>query len=276
MDLPRTPARSLDARRYAETFAVFVARSHEYPDMLRRLVEVSVAYPAGFSCLDVGAGDGMLVRDWLAAGARPPGRYVAIEPNAAHAERLRAAVGGLSIDAEVREEAFHASYAIDGRYDLVLFSHSLYWMTDPVGCVRNAAASLAVGGVVVCFLQSPLGDHPMFRLFDPLFERDCASDANHGFSSHELVAGLRAAGLAPSVVYDPSWIDLTGLFDRGNEHQRDEFISFCLQVEFAELAEPLKSDVVEYLRIACVEHEGYLKWFEPTAMVQVGATALRP
>ena len=35
----KTPVTSLNAQRYAETFAVFVSRSHEYPAMIQRLLE---------------------------------------------------------------------------------------------------------------------------------------------------------------------------------------------------------------------------------------------
>ncbi len=68
-------------------------------------------------------------------------------------------------------------------------------------------------------------------------------------------------------MFDPTPIDLTGLFEPDARHERDELLSFCLQIEFAELAEPLKSDVVEYLRAACVEQDGRLNWYEPTATV---------
>ncbi len=121
------PARTLDAARYAETFAVFVARSHEYPAMLRRLAAAAADFPEGFSCLDVGAGTGMVIRDWMTREGRHPGRYVAIEPNAAHVASLRAALAALDLPAEVLEDSFHADFPIPGTFDFVLFSHSLYW-----------------------------------------------------------------------------------------------------------------------------------------------------
>ena len=134
----RTPVKTLDAQRYAQTFAVFVARSYEYPAMTDRLVGFADQLPEGFACLDIGAGTGKVIRDWLARGGRRPGRYAAVEPNPAHAAELREAVASLGIDARVDEAPFDAAYPIPGRFDLVLFSHSLYWLADPVGCVRHA------------------------------------------------------------------------------------------------------------------------------------------
>lgn len=272
--MTRTPARTLDARRYAETFAVFVARSHEYPAMLDRLVEAADGLPDGFACLDVGAGTGMVVRDWMARGGRRPGRYVAVEPSPMHAGPLRETVATLGIaQTDVLDRPFDARFPIPGRFDLVVFSHSLYWIPAPAACVRRAHDALNDGGTVLAFLQSPMGVHPLFKLFDPLLERDRPNACDHALSSHELTLALRDEGLAPRVDLDPTVHDLTGLFDAGNERERDDFLSFCLQAEVGELGEPLESDLVAYLRAACVEQNGRLHWPQPTAAVWVGAAS---
>jgi len=265
----RIPARTLDARRYAETFAVFVARSHEYPAMLDRLVEAAGARPDGFACLDVGAGTGMVVRDWLARGGRRPGRYVAVEPSPLHVASLRETVARLPVDGEVVERPFGVDFPIPGTFDLVVFSHSLYWIPQPAAVVRHAHEALAPGGAVLAFLQSPMGVHPLFKLFDPLLARDRPNACDHALSSHELTLALRAEGLAPRVDLDPTVHDLTGLFDAGNQRERDDFLSFCLQAEVGPLPDPLKSDLVAYLRAACVERDGRLHWPQPTAAVWV-------
>jgi len=267
--MTRTPVETLDARRYAECFAVFVSRSEEYPAMLDRLCGFAEQLRDGFACLDVGAGTGMVVREWMARPGPRPGRYVAVEPNPVHAAELRQNIASLGLDASVDEDAFDVDYRIPGTFDLTLFSHSLYWMTDPVACVRHACSALARKGRVVAFLQAPFGIHPMYRLFDPQLARDRPPGQDQGLSSAELVVGLRAAGLEPTVYLDPTPIDLTGLFDAGNETERDDFVSFCLQIEFSGVAEPLRSDVLSYLHAAGVEKNGRLLWHEPTATVVV-------
>jgi hypothetical protein len=118
-----------------------------------------------------------------------------------------------------------------------------------------------------------MGVHPLFRLFDPLLARDRPNGCDHAFSSHELVLGLRAVGLAPRADFDPTVLELTGLFDAGAERERDDFLSFCLQAEVGELAEPLKSDLVAYLRAACIEQDGRLLWPQPTAAVWLAAAS---
>jgi SAM-dependent methyltransferase len=213
----------------------------------------------------------MFVREWMERRRRRPGRYIAVEPNPAHVVELRQTLASLELDSRVDETEFDVDYPMSTRFDLVLFSHSLYWMTDPVACMRHARDALAPGGRVVAFLQAPFGVHPMYRLFDPQFVRDRPPGQDQAFSSAELVVGLRAAGLEPTIDMDPTPIDLTGLFAAGNEAERDDFVSFCLQIEFSALDEPLRSDVLTYLRAAGVEKDGRLLWYEPTATVVLRA-----
>lgn len=263
------PAQTLTADRYAETFAEFLIRSREYPAMLARLSAAGNLYPDGFACLDIGAGGGGVLRDWLAREGSHPGRYVAVEPIASHAAALRETLAKLDLDAEVIEAPFDPQLPLPGEFDLVLFSHSLYWMPQPAACVRHAYNSLRSGGSVLAFLQGPFGGHPLYHLFNPLLDRDRPPGPNHGFSSHELVDALREEGLEPEVVLDPTSIDLTGMFEIGSEQARDEFLSFYLQIEFAQLGEPLKSDIVRYLQAACVPLDGGQHLHQPTAAVSL-------
>jgi SAM-dependent methyltransferase len=212
----------------------------------------------------------MVVRDWLARGGRRPGRYVAVEPSPVHVASLRQTVAALQIeDVDVLDRPFDAGFPIPGAFDLVVFSHSLYWIPEPAACVRHAAGALAPGGAVLAFLQSPMGVHPLFTLFDPLLARDRPNPCDHALSSHELTLALRDLGLAPRVDLDPTVHDLSGLFDAGNERERDDFLSFCLQAEVGPLPDPLKSDLVAYLRAACVVQGDRLHWPQPTAAVWV-------
>ncbi|MFP6640994.1 MAG: hypothetical protein VCC04_12180, partial [Myxococcota bacterium] len=166
-------------------------------------------------------------------------------------------------------------YPLVGTFDFILFSHSLYWLPEPIRCLENALARLSPEGVLLAFLQAPMGIHDLFRLFDPLIERHGPSGPNHGYSSHELVVGLREAGHHPHCEFVDSGFDLTGVFDGGREADTalNEMLSFALQLEFSELEEPLRSDVIDYMRAVCVELDGRLFWREPTAAVLLEGSA---
>ncbi len=262
---------TLDGARYADTFAAFVKRrsDHQYRVMVDRLVDETARLPEGFTCLDVGAGTGRVVTDWVARGGRRLGQYVAIEPNAAHARALRATCAELSLEATVDEVDFSPNYAVPGKFDLVLFSHSLYCTPAPIDCVVHAFDFVARGGLLVVFLQGPFGVHPMCRLFEPLFQRDRPPIPQHDFSSAELVLGMRGRGLRPQVRFDPSPLDLTGFFEASNQREQADFLSFCLQIEFDALDDATGADILTYLRAACIEDRGRLLWHAPNATITV-------
>ena len=263
-------ARTLGHVRYAETFSVLVSRSTEYASMnayLRKLGAERLS--EDFSMLDVGAGTGMVIEDWLAAGAPRPKRYVGVEPLPDHARKLRETVERLKLEGSVDEVGFSPEYPLSGTFDFILFSHSLYWLSEPVSCLENALARLAPGGILLAVLQGPMGIHDLYRLFDPQIERVGPAGPNQGYSSHELVTELRDAGHQPDCEFLESGFDLTGFFQNDAKAIRnlDEILSFALQVEFSELKEPLRSDVIAYLKAVCVESGERHFWREPTAFV---------
>jgi len=259
----RFPARTLSTTRYAETFATFVSRSSEYTQMMNRLVEAASVLPPNFHMLDVGAGTGTLLRDWKRYSTirNMPGRYVAVEPNATHVSQLRKTMAVLRIEGNVLEESFDTITTLQQQnmFDMVLFSHSLFWLPNPVGCIQKALSWLKPGGVVLIFHQGPFLFYTLYHLFNPLLERNVPIQPNHGLSSHEIVLGLRQYGLKKHV-------DLTDL----SEHDRNEILSFSLQVEVKELQDPLQSDIIQYFFAACVETaDNKLLFHHPNVTISV-------
>lgn len=73
--MPKIAVPSLDLRRYAETFAVFVEHSLEYPQMLDELLRVSREHLRdGFRLLDIGAGTGLVIRSLMESANVRPGQ----------------------------------------------------------------------------------------------------------------------------------------------------------------------------------------------------------
>jgi len=266
--MPKIAVPSLNSRRYAETFAVFVEHSLEYPQMLDELVRVTQFLRDGFRLLDIGAGTGLLIRSWSERfGSIRPGRYVAFEPNPQHVECLLATVAELEVDHDIQARPFTLDTPLSKEFDLALFSHSLYWMPDPALHMLHAASALVGGGAALAFLGGPYGVHAMFPLFEPFIERTTPMLQNNAISSHELVHGLRSYGVEPEVRILPTPIDLTGLFEPSAAPQLAEFISFCMQLEFTRLPAWLQADMIQYVQGGCVPQNGRLYWYLPTASV---------
>jgi len=266
--MTRIPVPSLDPRRYAETFAVFVDHSHEYPQMLDTLLSVTRnRLRDGFRLLDIGAGTGQVIQSYLQNGGVRPDLYVPFEPNPRHLEQLAGTLAGLGIEHAIHAEPFRLDTPLTQAFDLVLFSHSLYWMPDPALHMLHAAAALTEGGLAMAFIGGPYGVHAMFPLFENLLERTTPMLQNNAVSSHEVVQGLRAQGVEPEVQFLPTPIGLTGMFEPDAAAQLAEFISFCMQLEFTCLPAWLQRDMIQYVRGGCVSQDGRLYWYLPTAAI---------
>lgn len=253
---------------------MFLEHSREYPLMIDHMTDVMRRLPSGLRMVDIGAGTGSPIHALLQQSGITIDGYLGIESNPDHVLALRSLLKRLPLgDCKIMSVAFTPGTVLPGTFDLALFSHSLYGMADPVACFLHGAACLKPDGVAVAYLQGPYGDYALYQLFNPFFDRATPSLEN-GMSSHELVMGLRDRGVQPSVCYLPATIDMTGLFEPECHQQLSEFISFCLLVEFESVPTPLRGDVLQYLRAACIEQAGKLLWHVPTAAVMISARAL--
>ncbi len=261
---------SLNYRRYAETFAVFVKHSLEYPQMLDELESISRKHlKQGFRVLDIGAGTGMVIQEWIERTSLRPGYYTAFEPNSRHLDVLSKTIVKLGLHHDIQRHSFTVNSKLSHEYDIALFSHSLYWMPDPGLHILHAASFLADGGLAVAFIGGPYGVYLMFPLFEPYLVRTTPMLQNNSMSSHEVVQSLRENGKEPTVRMLPTPIDLTDLFDQRDSKELEEFISFCMQLEFSLLPRWLQSDIIQYVRGGCVQQGDRLYWYLPTAAIMV-------
>lgn len=270
MSVPKSPVCSLDAARYAETFEVFVRHSLEYAQILHGIEEVVRQLPRSYAMLDVGAGTGELIQSLVASVGLPPSSYVAYEPNPAHFESLQSKIAAFGFqEAVLHSEPFDAGASLDSRFDFVLFSHSLYWMSDPAAVFQHAVGLLKPGGTVMGILQGPYGVHTLLGLYESRFERLTPMLQNNAYSSYELISALRQRGLQPECRMMPTPLDVTGLFDRGREEALGELMSFCLQLEFEDLDAVLQAELIDHVRGATVPVGDQSLWFIPNAVVTV-------
>lgn len=267
---PRIAHPSLDMQRYAECFAVFMRYSLEYEQMAAAIADSVKAFSPHYAMLDVGAGTGRVIEALARGSKRPPERYLAFEPNPLHFAQLEERVRMLGLkDATLMLEFFGEATPLEASFDLILFSHSLYWMKDPAAVVAHCTEFLKPGGRVLSILQAPHGIHPLLALFEPRLGRSTPILQNNALSSYELVLGLRALGFRPEVTLLPTPLDVTGLFEPEKWQDLSDLLSFCLQIEFSALDADLQSDLLQYLRGACIAVNGRQLWPIPNAVVML-------
>ena len=253
------------------------------------------AAPGGRSVLSVGAGTGHFDADLLAAVLPDVTRWVGVEPNAAQAARLRAAMAGLppavarrlAAPPEVREAPFDAAFvaaalAAGERHDLVLFTHCLYHMDPPAAAVAMALPLLRPRGRVAVLNQTDEGMCALVRRFRPRWafvdrERGapCPPLADHCLSVEALAAALEARGdarrVAARVHVRDSGIDLRPFCGGGGgrsparEAALLRMLTFFAQVRVAELPAGLRDELVLELERRAAAGGGWLR--HPTGLL---------
>lgn len=150
------------------------------------------------SWLDLGAGYGMLLDEARKRGCR---RTAAVEPTPLRYDVLR----------EKGHLVFRDLTSVEGRWDVISFSHVLEHLTDPVNFLDGVRTRLADAGSVLCEVPNEIPRHAKFdephllffnrRSLSHLFERSgfdvvCLESAGRKARRSWLSAGsyLRAAG----------------------------------------------------------------------------------
>lgn len=268
------PVKSLDAARYAETFQVFCRYSLEYETIENTIRELLLTLPESYALLDVGAGTGKILEALGHDFCLPPSEYCAFEPNAAHFAALKDKVMKLGLPkADLRQSSYDGTEILEKTFDLVLFSHSLYWMKDPVSVFEKSLKHLRPQGFVMGVLQGPYGVYALLNQFEPFLERKSPMLQNNAYSSFELMNGLRRHGYAPVLKVFPTPLDMTGLFEPEKTRELSELLSFCLQLELIEVETSLRKDIIDFVRGATVPVEKREFWFIPNAIVTLSAPA---
>jgi SAM-dependent methyltransferase len=172
------------------------------PITIRRQTELGVG--PGWSCLDVGAGDGSVAR-WLARRVGPQGRVVAtdLEPRFLGEQALP--------NLEVRRHNILEDDLESTHYDLVHCRAVLMHLPDRVRALRRLFAAVRPGG----WLLVEDGDYGSFGAADARHPR--AAEFNR--SSKVLLGGLRGTGpIDPDFGRRlPALVEELGVCDLGHE-----------------------------------------------------------
>lgn len=166
--------------------ADYAATRPTYPPALLDALEELAGRPlAGADVLDVGAGTGIATRLLRERGAR----VTAVEPGAAMAAELRAALPGVPL---VRGLGDALPFAADSA-DLVTYAQAWHW-TDPARSVPEALRVLRPGGALAMWWNVPDRTVPWADEQEKRLARRLAGYHRHGLTA-EAGRTVEALGL---------------------------------------------------------------------------------
>ena len=253
--------------RYAETFNLLVRVSREYEPMKRALVRViNECCPESFSLLDIGAGRGIFISDVLSEADRRPDRYGAYEPNAEHFQTLQATAEGLSDHPILHFEPFTLKTELKPEWNMILMSHSLYWMQPMGKYVKAALAGLKPGGVLVIFLQPPAGFYLLQNDFIELM-----TTRENGLNTHvstlELMPDLHELNIHAVEELLPGYLDFSELWK--DDQALLDMGCFILGGELSGLSDSVQKSVLQHIRASTLQLDQLKLFNQPTSMVLV-------
>lgn len=233
----RHPLRPLDPTEYAIGHALFEARSNQRERLAGWLVShLTGRATESTRVLSIGCGDGSVdvqVARALAAGGCSVD-YLGVEPHGPSAQAFASQMMAVpGVDSAVLTGLF-SEVRPEGRYDVVLAVHSLYYVADLATTLRRAIGLLSPGGELV-ILQAPR--EPLNVLVQLL-----APGHPQGFSD-EVASQLAALGQIPEIVRIDCRLDLT---ETGEPETDRRLLEFTVQARVpAKLLRPVRMALAE-------------------------------
>lgn len=245
--MTRRPPR-LAGSDYTASHAAFRARSDQQERMLEQLMgQFSRPISPPRSVLSVGCGAGLfdlaLAQRLRALGGQP--LTVGLDPNPAQIAAFRERFAEAGLPCRTVEEPFEKA-KITERFELVLFSHSLYYLSDPLEALRRGRQLLAPGGRVVVFHGTRRGlKQVRGALLSALGVPERAF-----FGADALAEALTQARIPFTHETLQSVVDVT-LCMTPDSPEGEALMSFLVQTRWADLPEPIQAQVRGALKPLC-------------------------
>ena len=257
----------LTKQRYAETFLLVHSLSHEYESMISAMVELLAGYDSGaFSLLDIGPAKGIFTRNVLLRTKVKPGFYAAFEPNADHFHYLHDNVREFTGQLQLNPEPFTPETVLQARWDIILMSHSIYWLQPAQQHIKAAMKGLNESGILVMFVQLPSALHLLHYPFKALLPTS-TSPLNQHYCTSDLMNDLKELGLHAEENLLPGYIDLTEIWD--SEKDLLELGCFILSTELSQQPKAVQQKLLYYIRANTLQLKEKKLFNQPSSLVTI-------
>ena len=241
---------ALDDSEYAEFFGTYLEHStSEYKAMLKLSKPVVDSFEQKpIDLLSVGAGTLCFEKSLIEMVGLKVNYLYAIEPNEKHLEELKSAITELTQNYYIDPVYFTTEFSTEKRFDMVLMSHCLYYMPDPVGVILKAKSLLKPNGKVVIFLVGELGAYELNTYLSQHVELFGESYNNHNISSKEISEALTNNELCHEVRLELSGLEVHDFITRNATPTANHVISFMVQTKYEFLAQNLQDGIYDMVK----------------------------
>lgn len=205
--------------------------------------------------LSIGCGGGIFEDTLVKKMGLELGSYHGVEPSENHINQLRekAATWNLK-ELKMYPQEWNQSFTTDRKFDVALFSHSIYYMKDPKAMMEFAQTFLNPGGEVWNFMQAE-NDLLNFK-FDDLSTLPMSE--MHKMTHQHLVSILQEWNVAHSADTKPFTLDMTDFMEHNRSKRGVNIINFMLQTKYENMSEDHQKEIFKFVKEICVQQDG--KW----------------
>ncbi len=223
---------TISFRQYISAFEVFGQYTEEYRYQLEHLLHTSEQLvKEGFSVLDIGAGTGFFVKEFLDAFKVTASSYTAIEPSKTFVERIKKNFRGTPFEVNIYNDSFTPRTDLGRKFDLIIMSQVLGWFVpDPEPYVLNAQKYLKEKGAMIFYLQTPYGaTHILNLLLRDALPKNRVP--NHTLNSWALMDIFDKNNLRYNYTSLSAAFNADALFEKSNKRLLKELMCFFLSVK---------------------------------------------
>jgi SAM-dependent methyltransferase len=148
------------------------------------------------------------------------------------------------------------------KYDLILFSHSLYGIEDPHGAVIHATKFLKPGGKMLIIIAGESIESDLQRLLESKSDPNVFSASkaiqDNTLTAEKILFQLQegSSELSLSVMKEQAYEEVDDYVRRKDVPGCDDTISFFLQVEHSSLSEETKQQMYQMVVDQCTLVDG--------------------
>jgi SAM-dependent methyltransferase len=198
--------------------------------------------------------------------------YVMVEPNEVHCQLLRERfVGGVFPQAnfEIDPMPFE-EFAITRPFDLVLFTHCLYYIPDRRQAILHAMEAIEDDGLVLIFHQTPLGIHQVQQEF----LRRVKGYSGEMFTSRDIQELLDRLEIPYRLEVLDSFLDVTACF-HPDSPRGVNLLCFFLESDVRQLNPRVRWEVMDYIKDLTIYDNGRLLLRQPVAIFSLAQSGRR-
>jgi SAM-dependent methyltransferase len=189
--------------------------------------------------------------------------YVMVEPNDVHCRLLRKRFVGEAfpqVNFEIDPMPFE-EFAIARPFDLVLFTHCLYYIPDRQQAILHALEAIKDEGLVLIFHQTPLGIHQVQQEF---LKRVKGYDGEM-FNSQDLQDLLDRLEIPYRLEVLDSFLDVTDCFHTDSQRGAN-LLCFFLESDVLQLNPRVRGEIMDYIKALTIDDNGRLLLRQPVAI----------